>query len=269
MSNVLYEESLECSQVLRKLVAITPRDIGSILLHASRRDVVNAFARGWVNKVKSTSSPQSSLRVPNSTNFDVSVCPDHMECDLDKASVGDIKLCMDWLCQVTKSRHLLNGKHCVVLYSADRIDVGHLKSLLRSPFCVVVATTSRPSLSSIRQLSSLVHVRVPHSRKRCAVPSAAATQLEVAREIDTPSRFVKAVHALRCTGFTPNEIARFAYQQYSPNVAPDMIVSILGSISSVASSDDRALDALVMYLRKSSKLGQLRHQRCKHGDGRH
>jgi hypothetical protein len=257
-SEVLMCEPTALSPVHDHLDTITPRALGSTIFHGSRRDVVYSRASGWAARSKNA----KAKLVPGAKALIVNTCAEHIEVDLDVAVSADARAFFEWVAQIVKSRHCLFGSHLVIVHGVDKAPPGALSTLMRSPHAVLVASTTKPCSGQVRCISGATHVRVP-----CAdalrVPLRAKKMLtELVADVESAResthtcvhRVRMVVHALRCAGFTLDEISLFANSVIASGRLADEIVAKLAHIACCPTSDSRATETLVTHLLHASKV---------------
>lgn len=255
---VLMCTSAAPSPVHENLDTITPRALGSTIFHGSRRDVVYSRASGWAAR----SNNVKAKLVPGAKALIVNTCAEHIEVDLDVAASADARAFFEWVAQIVKSRHCLFGSHLVIVHGVDKAPPGVLSTLMRSPHAVLVASTTKPCSGQVRCISGATHVRVP-----CAdalqVPLRAQKKLtELLADVDSAGAFTHTcvhrvrmvVHALRCAGFTLDEISLFANSVIASGKLADATVAKLAHIACCPTSDSRATETLVTHLLHTSKV---------------
>ena len=253
---VLLRESSALSPLLRNLDNVTPRTLGSTIFHGSRRDIVYASASAWAAR----SSNNRAKLVPGAKALLVNTCAEYVEVDLDAAASADARAFFEWVAQTVRSRHCLFGSHLIIVHGVDRAPPGALSTLMRSPHAVLVASTTKPCSGQVRSISGATHVRVPCS-DALRVPLRAQEMLtglvaDVA-SAGAPThtcvpRVRLVVHALRCAGFTLDEISLFANSVIAPGRLADETVAKLAHIACCPVSDSRATETLVTHLLHTS-----------------
>ena len=244
------------SSHLRHLMATPPRQAGSIVFHGSRRDATRAVASAWVT-LYGTSSGRSSngntTLVPGTTSLWAYLGPDRVEIDLDSASSGDTRSFFVWVGRIIQSRHFVLVKHLVVVHGAEKAERAALSKLTSAPYSVLVASTTKPDSRAIRLLSGAQMVRVPVAEP-LAIPAVAQSTLQ--RMVTGTSGVLEvreAVHALRCRGFTLDEIAQFAYGVFIPDQPLDATSALLAHMAGTSALDDRATETLVVHMLMRSR----------------
>lgn len=246
-----------------------PRDLASsALFYGPMRDSVYACASAWVcgdldarsreglssSSLPRTAHTSSAIAIPG-TNGGVFVrnTPSAIEVDMEAVSATDRTALCRWIRTLIQSRHVMYGRHVVLVHAAEYADRAFLMRLVESPHAILVASTCKPDSANVRPIAGMVmRVRIP-CEDAFAVPPRAQDALNTLGENPGVNTMRATIHRLRMMGFTPDEIARFATSVFARGrdgreplaVGLSDVLARISHNATVASMDDRALEALV------------------------
>jgi hypothetical protein len=176
--------------------------------------------------------------------------PGAIEVDLDGACSADIKAFFTWICKIIQSRHVLGGRHVVVVHAAERADGMDLKRIVCSSFATLVASSVKPDIAALRDVPGMLRIRVA-CEDAGAVPTKARYAFERVLQGNSVQTDRMQVHSLRKAGFTVDEVARFTVSCLGA-LAPDRADAASEQIATLAyfaGSDERANEVLVALMR--------------------
>jgi len=266
------DEVVSRSATLSRLFHKTPLEFGlDTLFYGSRRDTTRAVASTWATRGAPADDEVAIDGGVQATHVGKEMCDGGapvyvtvssrcIEVDLDSASSAEARTILGWVHGKVRNRHVLNGRHVVVLHAAERVPDKSIASLQALRTAIVVLSTTAVDAHSVASLSGFFRVRVPcptHVFRE--VPEHAFDALRPLVESVTVQAVREAVNKLSRYGFDVAEISRFAWTTLGERAfesgSCDERARALGTVAQLAHSahgvsqlDRRALETLIVAI---------------------